>query len=315
MKPLQRINRNRYLWLPVNFMPTLAAVVTDIAQGREDGGKISGILNFLSAPEFTYSLDNLPSGSNAMERFIFEDKKGNCEYFASAMGVMLRMAGIPARLVAGYRGGLYNSAGGYYIVQERNAHIWVEAWDETTGAWVRHDPTPYGVGNSGEIALNTLELYLDLLDYQWSKLVVNYSLETQIDIVQNLREVIRNPRASLTPTRDGFRRIGDALSVPAAILATLGACAALFYAIKSIRNRRLEIVLLKEFLRAMRRNGYSKHESEGLSEFLERVDDVSLLAAATPFVREFEKLYFKDAVIDSAAHKRLKGHIEAIMKN
>jgi len=313
MKPLSgQLNRRRYLLLPDNFMPALEALVTDITRGRNDGEKVSEIMKFLSSPEFTYSLDELPSGRNALERFIFESKKGNCEYFGSAMGVMLRMAGVPARLVAGYRGGLYNDSGGYYIVQERDAHIWVEAWDETTGVWVRHDPTPTG-GAGGGVTLNTLELYMDFLDYQWSKLVVNYSLETQLDIIQNLREIIRNPRASLTPTRDGFRRIGDALSGPAVVLAVLVACGALFYAVRSIRDRRPEIVLLHKFLRVMRRNGYRKHESEGLSEFLERVDDASLRAAAIPFVREFEELYFKDTVIDASARRRLKAHIGSIV--
>ena len=312
MRPLSgRINRGRYLSLPGNFMPRLAALVADVARGATDGEKISEIMRFLSSPEFTYTLDELPSGRDALERFIFEHKKGHCEYYASAMGVMLRMAGVPARLVTGYRGGLYYQVGRYYIVQEQNAHIWVEAWDEAIGAWVRHDPTPVG-GAGGDDVMSALELYLDYLDYQWSKMVLNYNLEMQLDIFRNLREIIRNPRASLTPTRDGFRRIGGALSVPAAALAALAACIALFYAAVSMGSRRHDIVLLREFLRVMRRNGYHKHESEGLSEFLERVDNAPLRAAAAKFTREFEELYFKDAPIDAAARKRLKGHIDAI---
>ena len=294
-------------------MPRLAALVTDVTQGAGDEEKIAEIFEFLSSPEFTYTLEELPSGRDALERFIFDDKKGHCEYYASAMGVMLRMAGVPSRLVNGYRGGLYNRAGGYYIVQEQNAHIWVEAWDEAIGAWVRYDPTPIGVAG-GNDTMSALELYLDYLDYQWSKLVVNYSLETQLDVARNLREIIRNPRASLTPTRDGLRRIGDALSVPTFVLVALVICLALFYAVRSIKNRRPEIVLLREFLRVMRRSGYRKHESEGLSEFLERVDDAPLRSAASPFVREFEELYFKDAAIDAPARKRLKGHIDAVAR-
>jgi hypothetical protein len=293
-------------------MPRLAALVSDIAQDRGDGDKISGIMEFLSSPEFTYSLEELPSGRDALERFLFENKKGNCEYYASAMGVMLRMAGVPARLVAGYRGGLYNETGGYYIVQERNAHVWVEVWNEEVGVWVRHDPTPAGGADVGALELSAFELYMDFLDYQWSKLVVNYSMEMQMDMFQNLREIIRNPKASLTPTRDGLSRIGDALSTPAAVLLTLAICFSLFRVMRSIKNRRPEIVLLRAFLCAMKRNGYSKHESEGLSEFLDRVDDARLRAAATPFVRGFEELYFRDASIDAADRKRLKGYIDAV---
>jgi hypothetical protein len=223
------------------------------------------------------------------------------------------MSGIPARLVAGYRGGMYNEAGGYYMVQEQNAHVWVEAWDEAAGEWVRHDPTPIGEGaGSGDPVMGAMDLYLDYLDYQWSKLVVNYTLETQMDIVQNLREIISNPRASLTPTRDGFRRIGDALSAPAAVLGLLVVCAAIFYSVRSIRNRRPEIALLNEFIRAMRRKGYRKHESEGLSEFLARVDDPGLRLLAEPFVRGFEELYFRDIPMDAAARKQLRQHVAAV---
>jgi len=315
MKPLSpQVNRRRYLSLPDNFIPALSALVADTIRGNDDDEKITAIMAFLSSSEFTYSLDELSPGRNALETFIFDSKKGNCEYFASAMGVMLRMSGIPARLVAGYRGGVYNDTGGYYIVQEQNAHIWVEAWDEASGEWVRHDPTPVGGAGGGEAEYNAFSLYLDYLDYQWSKLVVNYSLETQLDIVQNLREIINNPQAPLITTLDGLRRFGDALSGPALIIVALVVCAALFYAARSIRNHRPEMALLHKFLRAMRRNGYHKHKSEGLTEFLGRVDDAPLRASALPFVRGFEELYFKDAVIDAESCKRLQKHIDAIAR-
>jgi len=315
MEPLSsQIDRRRYLFLPYNFMPRLAELVADITQGRSDGEKVAEIMKFLSSPEFTYSMYELPYGRGALERFIFEYRRGNCEYFASAMGVMLRMAGIPARLVTGYRGGIYNRAGGYYIVQEHNAHIWVEAWDEAAGAWIRHDPTPTDVAYSGRFVWSMLELYLDFLEFQWSRLIVNYSFETQLGIVQYLREAISNPRASLTPDLDGLRRVGNALSAPAAALVVLMICTALFYTVRSIRNRRPEIVLLNEFLRVMKRNGYRKHASEGLSEFLERVDDASLRVAASPFVREFERVYFKDAPMAAHTRARPKGYVGNIEK-
>jgi len=190
----------------------------------------------------------------------------------------------------------------------------VEAWDEAAGAWMRYDPTPTDLEYSGRFMWNMLELYLDFLEFQWSRLIVNYSFETQLGIAQYFREVISNPRASLTPDLDGLRRIGDALSAPAAISAAFMICAALFFTVRSIKNRRPEITLLNNFLRVMKRNGYRKHASEGLSEFLERVDDASLRVAASPFVREFEKIYYKDAAMDAHASKRLKGYINNIVR-
>ncbi|MDR1979765.1 MAG: DUF3488 and transglutaminase-like domain-containing protein [Synergistaceae bacterium] len=316
MKPLNgAINKRRYLSLPDSFSPRLQALVADRTRGMSDREKISEILSFL-ASEFSYSLEGLPNTRDALEQFIFVDKKGNCEYFAAALSVMLRMAGVPTRLVAGYRGGVYNEAGGYYIIQEQNAHVWVEVWDTEAGAWTRYDPTPVGVGaGSGLSAYDTFALYLDLLDYQWSKLVVNYNWETQAELVQNLREIIRNPRASLTPTRDGFRRLGSALSAPAIALAASSACVALLYLVRGLRRRRPEMALLKDFSRAMRRYGYRRHESEGLSEFLARVDDAGLRLRALPFVAAFEEHYYKDLPLDAATSRYLRNQIEKISRS
>ena len=97
MKPLNGINKRRYLTLPAAFIPRLQTLVTDRTRGMDDQEKIDEVLGFLGAPEFSYSLEGLPRALNALEQFIFVNKKGNCEYFAAAMGVMLRMAAVPAR--------------------------------------------------------------------------------------------------------------------------------------------------------------------------------------------------------------------------
>jgi hypothetical protein len=315
MRLLDGINKRRYLTLPNAFIPRLQALMADSTRGMSDREKIAEVLGFLGSPEFAYSLEGLPRTQNALEQFIFVDKKGNCEYFAAAMGVMLRMAGVPTRLVTGYRGGVYNEAGGYYIVQEQNAHVWVEVWNEEDGAWTRYDPTPAGEGAGfGISAYDTLEMYLDLLDYQWSKLVVNYNWETQMELVQNLREIIRNPHASLTPTRDGLRSLGSALSAPAGVFAALTACAAIYYLLRALKNRRPEMALLRDFSRAMRRHGYRRHESEGLTEFLARIDDAKLRLLALPFVRSFEEHYYRDLPLDAAASRYLRGQIDKISK-
>ena len=305
--------RARYLSFPPDFIPRLQTVVVDLTRGLDDRQKAEAVMRYLAPPAFEYSLEGLPSDPrSALENFIFTGRRGNCEYFASAMGVMLRMANVPARLVTGYRGGIYNSAGGYYIVQEEMAHVWVEAWDEAAGAWQRYDPTPIGGAFSENAGFSAWELYLDMLDYQWSRLVVNYNWETQSELLQSLREVIRNPRASLTPTRDGMMRLGSALSGPVFILAGVVACVALFYFVRYWKNRSPERVLLGAFSRAMKRRGYVRHESEGLEEFLARVDDEELRRIAQPFVWRFEEFWYRDMAMDADARRYLTKEIEKI---
>jgi hypothetical protein len=136
-----------------------------------------------------------------------------------------------------------------------------------------------------------------------------------MNLARNLREVLRNPRASLPPTRDGFRRLGSALSLPAAVLGVASVCAALFAFVRAMKNRRPEIVLLKDFLRVMGRNGYLRHESEGLSEFLDRVDDARLRALALPFVRNFEGCYYRDRPMNTDLLQSLRKRIKKISQS
>jgi hypothetical protein len=159
---------------------------------------------------------------------------------------------------------------------------------------------------------------LDLLDYQWSRLVVNYNWEFQAEVAADLWEILRNPRASLTPSWDGFRRFGSALSLPAALLGALTLAAALSFTLlhltRRARNHRPETALLEKLLRALRRRGYRRHESEGLEEFTERVDDARLRALVLPFVREFEEFYYRDIPPDAAVLSRLRSRLDDIVR-
>lgn len=111
--------------------------------------------------EYAYSLDRsslrIPAGTDPVEDFVTTSKKGYCQFFASALALMLRHRNIPCRLVNGFCTGEYNEVGGYFQVRQLHAHVWVEAYftsDELApmgdlakrryprGAWVRFDPTP-----------------------------------------------------------------------------------------------------------------------------------------------------------------------------
>lgn len=129
---------------------------------------------------FRYTLDN-PSGhaANPLEDFLDRTRAGHCEYFASAMALMLRARGVPARVVNGYRLGPWIPEGGYFRVSQDQAHSWVEYWDE--GQWLRADPTPAapaGSGNSG-VSLGALTRWLDALSYRWDRYVVRFSDQDQ----------------------------------------------------------------------------------------------------------------------------------------
>ncbi|PMP96015.1 MAG: DUF3488 domain-containing protein [Thermodesulfobacterium geofontis] len=138
--PEKNVDRELYLQLPQNISSKIKTLAFSL-KGKTDEETADKILKFLRYGDYRYSLKDLPVSQNPLEDFLFNYKYGNCEYFASSMAVLLRLNGIPSRLVAGYRGGIYNEAGGYYLVRQGDAHVWVEVFIRDKG-WVRYDPTP-----------------------------------------------------------------------------------------------------------------------------------------------------------------------------
>jgi len=123
---------------------------------------------------YRYSLDVKPSpGRSPIDDFLFGQKTGYCEHFASAMVLMLRGLDIPSRLVTGFLHGEWNEYGGYYIVRQRDAHAWVEAYFPQSG-WITFDPTPPSLPPSTGWS-TALSHYLDHLRIQWERYIVNYN--------------------------------------------------------------------------------------------------------------------------------------------
>lgn len=306
--PMEResFRRRRYMELPPNYIPKLENEVEKLTEGLDNPGKVAAILSYLSPPNFVYSLTEMSDGSNALENFIFENKKGNCEFFASAMGVMLRMAGIPSRLVGGFKGGIYNDAGGYYAVFEEFAHVWVELWDEERASWIRYDPTPYSPEDDWNMDdYGFFEAYFDLLDYQWTKFVLNYNLEIQGEVIQSVKDIISNPNSS---DFDGFI---EYIPIVSGVVVFLILC---IYVVRGITTEDKSRVLINIFTRIMKRKGYSKHKSEGLREFSSRLP-VHEKIKAMPFIERFEEYYYKEKEFDEKTVRILTENLKTLRKN
>ena len=132
---------------------------------------------------FTYSLDQPSAGAtDPVDHFLFESQEGHCEFYAGTMAVLLRSGGIPARVVTGFYGGDYNPAGGYFIVRQRHAHSWVEAYFAGYG-WQRFDPTPAGDGAGAAQIRPVARLadWLDLASLRWREMVLDYDQRSQVN--------------------------------------------------------------------------------------------------------------------------------------
>lgn len=163
--------------------------------------------------QFAYTRD-LPSTAReaTLDGFLFERKAGHCEYFSTAMVILLRSQGVLAREVNGFLGGQWNEFGGYLAVTQNEAHSWVEVWFSGFG-WVPFDPTPSGSGTL--TALQSWSwpgrLWFDGLQHRWSKWVLDYNTETQSIIFSRLRDFFspstEEQIASGGPNDDESRRL------------------------------------------------------------------------------------------------------------
>ncbi|NUS59497.1 MAG: transglutaminase domain-containing protein, partial [Lysobacter sp.] len=133
--------RARNLGLPPGFNPRTVALGRQwrIDAGGDDAAIVRRTLDWVRR-DFGYTLEIPLSGRDAVDQFLFTDKRGYCEQFSSSFVVLMRAAGIPARVVAGYAGADFNPVGGYWIVRRSDAHAWAEVWLQGRG-WVRVDPT------------------------------------------------------------------------------------------------------------------------------------------------------------------------------
>ena len=301
------IDEKKYLQIPKNLSPR----IIKLAQGMTMDNKektTQAIFNYLRSNAFTYSLKGLPDSKNPLEDFLFETKSGNCEFFAAALAIMLRINGIPARLVGGYRGGYYNDVGQYYIVPQKYAHAWVEAYVKPKG-WVRLDPTPAALDSFASLASGgnflKFSILMDTLNYYWYVLVINYNLEKQFSILLKLRSELRRPHIGLTFQKDTVLKW----------LAILVLMAGSGFALRVfIKNRVIssEQKVLALFLKKMEKKGYHKKASQGLEEFISTITNEKVKEGALLFISEFEKLYFKDKHFDSKIVSRLKAIVKQI---
>ena len=262
------------LRLPENNPRTRAYAQELRERYPDDRQLIAAVLQWFNKENFVYTMSPPALNEDTADEFLFDTRRGFCEHYASAFVVLLRAAGIPARVVTGYQGGAMNPRGGYMIVRQSDAHAWAEALID--GRWQRFDPTAavspsrieIGLGGalpSGERVpflarmdtswLKTAQLTWDAINHDWRRNVVGYNHERQRFLWREWR-------------LDGF--------VPWQIVglgaAALFAWAGLLAAWLLFRRRRLEraLVLWDDLCRRLARAGLPRHVHEGPLAFAQR---------------------------------------------
>jgi hypothetical protein len=302
----QRVRAEKYLeqlgFVPENLSRIHQLTRTVIAGARDNGQAALRILAWLQDPkEFGYSmrLEIRDPTVDPLEDFLFNRREGHCEYFATAMAMMLRSAGIPARLISGLKGGTYSDEQQLFVIQQLHAHAWLEAF--VNGKWKTFDPTP-GVRNERVAVLEKGPSYLEL---QWAKANARWQMVARMNqegqqtmLFQPMQEAFNKVRQSFADVLRGNESIlavlrnmtpGDAWSSGtgtlffAAVILLIGAGAWLglilvrlawsltLYLSGRSRRARLQlqqVAFLERFRSILRRQGIVQRPQQTAREFV-----------------------------------------------
>jgi len=209
----------RYLELPANIDPRIAALAEKVIQraGARSGYDAARAIESHLHDNYGYSLDLKAGGPDPLSDFLFNVKQGHCEYFATAMAVMLRTRGVASRVVNGFLPGEYNEAAAAYTVRQSDAHSWVEVYFPQTNSWVTFDPTP-PAGRAARVRsglAGQLSKYSEALELMWFQYVVGYDKQEQRSLVTSLRKDLFDLRRSSSAALDRARGMLPVVLQPA----------------------------------------------------------------------------------------------------
>jgi len=276
---------------------------------------------------FGYTLDlSRTVPRDPLAYFLFERKKGHCEYFASSMAVMLRSLGIPSRIVTGFRGGEFNDLTGQYVVRASNAHSWVEAYFPTYG-WVTFDPTPGGDLET-RMGWSRLSLYIDAAASFWREWVINYDVthqqtlgeranQTRRNLYNDLRQwYSRNYQALLKSARRTHLRItrspGRWTVGSLVVMGLLIILVNVRPIVRALANRKLRAhpdrapresaaLWYDRMLRRLARRGWRKSPGQTPLDFVAAIQEPVLQKKVATFTRAYESARFGQSVDDARA--------------
>lgn len=279
---------NPFLQLPP-VSKKLAELAKELAGSGNHLEKATNIESALKS-NYNYSLKmTYENGMPPVEYFLFKSKEGHCEYFATAMALLLRLNNIPARITNGFCGGEWNETGKYYIVRERDAHSWVEAYIDGSG-WAIFDPTPpirFAIPDSWRSSL--LFQYIDYTKLVWDRYIINYSRKDQVNALKTLATLANKEFEFKIRLRSTFARMKRTFNVwrhntpfaPFWVACILSGCVFLiltgrknwtyFTKREKYGSHRGAVLFYGKILKRLGRKGILKSENETAQEFAGRV--------------------------------------------
>jgi hypothetical protein len=246
---------------------------------------VNSALQFFQGQDFRYSLSPGEYQNNDLDQFLFHRRVGFCEHYAASFATLMRLAGIPARVVVGYLGGEYNDLGHFFLVRQADSHAWCEVWLADTG-WARVDPTTAVAPGRASLDLNSfletrlasgqiaarrstlvtklarsalftpIRLALETLSYEWDTRLLAFDADVQEVLLDSMGLANRGP----------FVLIIEILIVAVALLV-------IYFGWMQLRTRspadRVK-ALYERFCQKVGRLGVPRDPCEGPSDFSRR---------------------------------------------
>ncbi|WP_448142103.1 transglutaminase TgpA family protein [Stenotrophomonas bentonitica] len=308
-EPLSAFQRQLALQLPPDLNPRTAALGRQWRQeaGSNDAAIVARALDWIRS-RFAYTLSTPEPGRNSVDDFLFDQQAGYCQHFSSSFVVLMRNAGIPARVVTGFAGGQRNPYGDYYVVRRMDAHAWAEVWLPQRG-WVRVDPTAAvaperiydtledRLGDGAGTALENRWLQLgqvgDFLRRGWNDLVLSFDSNRQRELLRPFGIDALEP-AQLVAIFIAFA--GAALGWMAWLLA---------------RGERERDPLLRAWHRLGRRyarHGLAREPAETATDWAQRVHRQRPDPALIPLSQRFVQARYAGAELDPSLVRDLHRH-------
>ena len=254
----------KFLQVPPAIANRLMPLARSIAPGERDPLDLARAVEHYLKTNYSYSLHPNNPGPYPVVSFLLNKGSGHCEYFATAMVLLVRLRGVPARMVAGFQGGEWNQLGKYYIIRNSNAHTWVEVYKKGMG-WVPFDPTPPSpLGPSEKERLASLGRFLDYLKFQWYHWVISYDVERQTRLLKKALSIFSpsTPKPHLSPSH-----------LPPKTLATILVVVALLFVFHRLlsRWRKRPKTWGERLAKALEAQGFTLLPGETLLELAERI--------------------------------------------
>jgi transglutaminase-like putative cysteine protease len=189
--PLSASDLERYLEVPPSIQEQVGALAKRWAGSLTEDRDLAHAIEERLRTEYRYDLDS-PSGGAAQPllHFLFVSKAGHCEFYSTAMAMLLRTLHVPTRNVTGFIGGTYNRFGDFYAVRQGDAHSWVEVYLDGTG-WARYDPTPPASSAPRSDMTGMVAFLRDVVEaaaQRWSRHVIGYDLDQQIELFRSVKQ-------------------------------------------------------------------------------------------------------------------------------